>query len=251
MLTMDEYFSLTSSLLLAFGGVFELPLLLSVLSMLGIVTPRGLWRFNRYAILIFFVLGAFLTPGDMIGGQIAMGLALTVLYNLSILVSLVFARRRKRRSVPGEPHPGAGDSGGDGDEDDAVGARGLSGLAVGAREEGRGEVALLRILGEACGVGARGEDAALRAARVRDGGEVAGGEAEPDGETEAQGRALAERDRRTGCDRGFRLGGGAGGRDLRRRRGRARNRCRLRPVEGQLGVLVVGGRGEPIVRQAR
>ena len=101
MLTMDEYFSLTSSLLLAFGGVFELPLLLSVLSMLGIVTPRGLWRFNRYAILIFFVLGAFLTPGDMIGGQIAMGISLTVLYNLSILVSLVFARRRRAQEAAG------------------------------------------------------------------------------------------------------------------------------------------------------
>ena len=99
LLSMDEYFSLTSTLLLMFGAVFELPLILAVLAMIGIVTPGGLWRFNRYAILIFFVLGAVLTPGDLVVGQIAMGLSLTVLYNLSILAALIVARRRKREEA--------------------------------------------------------------------------------------------------------------------------------------------------------
>ncbi len=97
MLSMDEYFSLTTTLLLMFGAVFELPLLLSILSLIGIVTPRGLWRFNRYFILIAFILGAILTPGDLVVGQVAMGGSLTVLYNLSILVALLFARDRKKR----------------------------------------------------------------------------------------------------------------------------------------------------------
>ena len=48
---MDEYFSLTSMLLLVFGAVFELPLLLAILAMLGIVSAGQLWRFNRYAIV--------------------------------------------------------------------------------------------------------------------------------------------------------------------------------------------------------
>jgi sec-independent protein translocase protein TatC len=96
MITIDEYFSLTSTLLLMFGAVFELPLLLSILAMIGIVTPKGLWRFNRYAILIFFILGAVLTPGDLVVGQIAMGGALTVLYNLSIVAAIVVAKRRKK-----------------------------------------------------------------------------------------------------------------------------------------------------------
>ena len=52
------------------------------------MSPRGLWRFNRYFILIAFVAGAVLTPGDLVVGQIAMAGALTVLYNLSILVAL-------------------------------------------------------------------------------------------------------------------------------------------------------------------
>ncbi|MSP61219.1 MAG: twin-arginine translocase subunit TatC [Myxococcales bacterium] len=102
MITLDEYFGLTSTLLLLFGAVFELPLLLSVLAMIGLVTPRGLWRFNRYAILIFFVLGAMLTPGDLVVGQVAMGGALTVLYNLSIVAALLVGRKKKGQE-PVEP----------------------------------------------------------------------------------------------------------------------------------------------------
>jgi sec-independent protein translocase protein TatC len=97
MLSMDEYFSLTSTLLLMFGAVFELPLLLSVLAMIGIVKPRQLWRFNRYAILIAFIIGAILTPGDLVVGQVAMGGSLVILYNLSILAALIFARNKKKR----------------------------------------------------------------------------------------------------------------------------------------------------------
>jgi len=97
MITMAEYFDLTSMLLLVFGAVFELPLILGVLALLGVVTPGGLWRFNRYFILIAFVGGAILTPGDLVVGQMAMGAALTVLYNLSILFAVVTARRKTKR----------------------------------------------------------------------------------------------------------------------------------------------------------
>lgn len=95
MITMSEYFGLTSTLLLLFGAVFELPLVLAVMAMLGVVTPRSLWRFNRYAIIIFFIAGAVLTPGDMVVGQIAMAGSLTILYNLSIVVTLLVRSRSK------------------------------------------------------------------------------------------------------------------------------------------------------------
>lgn len=98
MITMDEYFSLTSMLLLVFGVVFELPLALSILAMLGIVSAGMLWRFNRYAILVFAILGAVLTPGDLVVGQLAMTGALTVLYNLSIVLALFVGRSRKQRA---------------------------------------------------------------------------------------------------------------------------------------------------------
>jgi sec-independent protein translocase protein TatC len=99
MITMDEYFGLTSMLLLVFGLVFELPLLLSVLAALGIVSAGKLWRFNRYAIVLFAVAGAFLTPGDLVVGQLAMTGSLTILYNLSIVVALLVQRRRKREEA--------------------------------------------------------------------------------------------------------------------------------------------------------
>lgn len=94
MISMDEYFGLTLMLLLVFGIVFELPLVLSVLALLGIVSSGALWRFNRYAILIFAIGGAILTPGDLVIGQLAMTGSLTVLYNLSIVVAWLVERRR-------------------------------------------------------------------------------------------------------------------------------------------------------------
>ncbi len=99
MITMDEYFSLTSMLLLVFGVVFELPLLLAVLAIIGIVSAGTLWRFNRYAILLFAIAGAVLTPGDLVVGQLAMTASLTVLYNLSILIALIVGKKRREVAV--------------------------------------------------------------------------------------------------------------------------------------------------------
>lgn len=94
-LMIGEYFGLVWRLLLAFGLVFELPLVVFFLSMAGIVTHKTLWRFNRYFIILSFVVGAMLTPPDVIT-QIFMAAPLLVLYNLSILVSFIFFRKKKR-----------------------------------------------------------------------------------------------------------------------------------------------------------
>ncbi|HEX8954440.1 MAG TPA: twin-arginine translocase subunit TatC [Polyangia bacterium] len=97
MLSMEEYFGLTTMLLLVFGVVFELPLLLAVLAILGIVSAGTLWRFNRYAIVLFAVAGAVPTPGDLVVGQLAMTASLTILYNLSILIAAMVGKKRKER----------------------------------------------------------------------------------------------------------------------------------------------------------
>ena len=97
MISMEEYFGLTSMLLLVFGAVFELPLLLAVLAILGHRLGGQLWRFNRYAIVLFAVAGAVLTPGDLVVGQLAMTASLTVLYNLSILIAFLVGKKRKER----------------------------------------------------------------------------------------------------------------------------------------------------------
>jgi sec-independent protein translocase protein TatC len=102
MITMDEYFGLTSMLLLVFGAVFELPLLLAILAVLGIVSAKQLWRFNRYAVVLFAIGGAVLTPGDLVVGQLAMTASLTILYNLSILVAFIVGKKRKEREAAEE-----------------------------------------------------------------------------------------------------------------------------------------------------
>lgn len=99
MITMDEYFGLTSMLLLVFGSVFELPLVLSVLAMMGIVSAKKLWQWNRYAVVLFAFAGAILTPGDMMISQLAMTGSLTILYNLSILLAVIVGRKRKREAA--------------------------------------------------------------------------------------------------------------------------------------------------------
>ena len=96
-LMMGDYFSITWKLLLAFGLIFELPLLILVLGLLGLVTPRGLWRFNRHATVLAFVVGAVLTPPDVLS-QVMMAVPLVVLYNLSIVELLLVGRRKRARA---------------------------------------------------------------------------------------------------------------------------------------------------------
>ncbi len=93
--TMEFYIDITTRMLLAFGGVFELPILIGFLSMAGIVTPGQLVRFTRWAILLSFALGAIITPGPEISSQIAVSGALVVLYLLSMGLAVLVAPRRK------------------------------------------------------------------------------------------------------------------------------------------------------------
>ena len=91
---MRDYLDLARGMMLGFGLVFELPLLIYFLAAAGLVTHRGLWKFNRYWIVIAFVIGAILTPGPDIGSQIAMSLPLVVLYEISIGIAWVVTRRK-------------------------------------------------------------------------------------------------------------------------------------------------------------
>lgn len=95
---MGEYFGLVWRMLLAFGLIFELPLVLVFLSMVGLVTHRKLWKWNPYFVVIAFVVGALLTPPDVIT-QIFMAAPLIGLYNISILFAWYFTRRNERRAA--------------------------------------------------------------------------------------------------------------------------------------------------------
>jgi len=89
------YFNFVSRLCLAFGLVFQLPLLVLFLSVLGIVNPRMLLRTWRIAIVVIFSLSAVLTPPDVIS-QVMMAGPVMVLYLVSVLVAIVVTRRKSK-----------------------------------------------------------------------------------------------------------------------------------------------------------
>ena len=92
MLSMKEYLSFASKMLLAFGFIFELPLVLTFMARMGLVTVPFLQKNRKYAILIFFIVAAILTPPDVVS-QILMALPLMVLYEISIIGARVFGKK--------------------------------------------------------------------------------------------------------------------------------------------------------------
>lgn len=93
-LFLGDYLRLTIRMLLAFGVAFELPVLITLLAWLGVVGHRALWRFNRWAVVLAFLLAAFLTPGPDVLSQLMLALPLVALYNVSIALAWLIARRR-------------------------------------------------------------------------------------------------------------------------------------------------------------
>ena len=98
--TMEAYVDFTTRMLLAFGFIFELPIFITFLAMAGIVTPRQLVKFSRWAIIGAFALGAVVTPGPEISSQIVVSGALIGLYFVSVVVAFIVAPKKKAESPP-------------------------------------------------------------------------------------------------------------------------------------------------------
>lgn len=94
--TVDKYLSLLLRLTVAFGAVFELPLVMAALGAVGIVSAATLRRFRKYAIVGSFILAAVLTPADPLS-QVMMALPLIIFYELGIFLVAMFSRRRAAR----------------------------------------------------------------------------------------------------------------------------------------------------------
>ncbi len=98
MIMVDDYLAFFVRLSLAFGLAFELPVVVLVLAMAGIVNHRQLLSVWRYFVVAAFVLGAFLTPPDM-ASQLALGSILCVLYGVSVGLAWAFGRSGRSSGV--------------------------------------------------------------------------------------------------------------------------------------------------------
>ena len=95
----EEYFSFATSISLALGAVFELPVVILLLTALGILTPKFLHTYRRHAAVLCVVVAAFITPG---GDPLSLALLtapLYLLFEMSVLLSELVYRRRMRKAA--------------------------------------------------------------------------------------------------------------------------------------------------------
>ena len=102
MISIGNYMDFMLKFTLAFGLVFELPVVITLLSRLGVVTPKTLAKNRKYAVLGAFVVAAILTPTPDMFNQALMAGPLIILYEVGIIAARIFGRARKPAPAPVE-----------------------------------------------------------------------------------------------------------------------------------------------------
>jgi len=92
MISIGSYISFVTIFVLSFGIIFQLPLVVLLLTKLGIVSPEWLARQRRYAILVIFIISGVITPGPDIFSQFLMAIPTLLLYEISILLAKLVKR---------------------------------------------------------------------------------------------------------------------------------------------------------------
>lgn len=111
-LSMSSYFSLVTRLLLAFGIVYQLPLAMLVATRMGVVTPKKLLRWWRYALILIVAAAALITPTPDIFNQLLMAGPLVVLYAIGVVAAYAFGgKRTEEEEEPEEGEEGPEDEG--------------------------------------------------------------------------------------------------------------------------------------------
>lgn len=95
LISIDSYMSFAGMLILAFGLIFELPVVSFILGRVGIITSKMLSHWRRYAIIIILIVAAILTPTPDMINQLLLAGPLYILYEISILVVWLTGKKRK------------------------------------------------------------------------------------------------------------------------------------------------------------
>ena len=96
MLSLEKYVSFLFSFLIPFGVVFEMPVVIILLTRIGIVSTKVLTKARKYVVLVIFTLAAILTPPDVVS-QVMLGLPMLVLYEAGILLSRLIKPRTQQQ----------------------------------------------------------------------------------------------------------------------------------------------------------
>lgn len=105
LVTIDEYFSFVLIVLVGLGVIFELPVLIFILSLFGIVTPKFLLKNFRYAMLIITIVAAVVTPTPDATTMLIFMAPMVVLYFVGVLVSYMVLRNKRAKALAaGEAH---------------------------------------------------------------------------------------------------------------------------------------------------
>jgi sec-independent protein translocase protein TatC len=102
MLTASEYFGFLFAVSLAFGVMFELPIVILALTAIGLVTPKFLTKYRRHAIVATLIVCEIVTPGDFIISTLMLWIPVYGLYEMSIIVSRFVYRARLKREREAE-----------------------------------------------------------------------------------------------------------------------------------------------------
>jgi sec-independent protein translocase protein TatC len=99
LISINEYFSLILIVLIGLGLIFELPVLIFILSIFGIVTPKFLLKNFRYAMLIITVAAAIITPTPDATTMLIFMAPMIVLYFVGVFVSYAVVRKKRARAL--------------------------------------------------------------------------------------------------------------------------------------------------------
>jgi sec-independent protein translocase protein TatC len=107
LLTLNDYISFVSTLLVVFGAAFELPLLIVMANFVGVLPSRLLRRSRRVAIFLIFLFAAIATPSTDPYTMCAMAVPMVLLFEVAIRIAVVHDRRKERRLAAerAAPHP--------------------------------------------------------------------------------------------------------------------------------------------------
>jgi sec-independent protein translocase protein TatC len=100
-ITINEYLSTASKIILGLGLCFELPIVIFFLTRMGVVSERWLLRKFKYAVLVVFIIAAVITPTPDVATQTIFAVPMLVLYLLGIAISWIFRRREKSSASAG------------------------------------------------------------------------------------------------------------------------------------------------------